>query len=177
MAVSIAGEKSHMIVRSYVAVALLAGAVIAPGCGNPPGFYPVSGKLVYKGEPAAGAAVYFHRADGQGKPGVPIPGGISGDDGTFTLSCDGVGDGCPPGRYLVLVEWRGVPESSPAPPKAAATTAKAKGKAKQAAPNRRLAREGVDRLKGRYFDAAKPLLHAEVLPQATNRLEPFDLTD
>jgi hypothetical protein len=45
---------------------------------------------------------------------------------------------------------------------------------KEAAPNRQMARQGVDRLKGRYFDIAKPLLHAEVLPQA-NTIPPFEL--
>jgi hypothetical protein len=39
-----------------------------------------------------------------------------------------------------------------------------------------MARQGIDHLKGRYFDIAKPLLHAEVLPQ-TDTFAPFELND
>jgi hypothetical protein len=37
-------------------------------------------------------------------------------------------------------------------------------------------RSGPDRLKGRYLDISKPLLHAEVKAES-NRLPPFELTD
>ena len=64
------------------------------------------GKVFYKGEPAAGAVVYFHQ-EGSGAPSPQaIPFGIVEDDGSFSLTCDRVGNGCPPGKYAVLVEWR-----------------------------------------------------------------------
>ena len=45
---------------------VLASAIVAGGCGSPAGLVPVSGKVLYRGEPAAGAVVYFHR---QAEPG------------------------------------------------------------------------------------------------------------
>jgi hypothetical protein len=165
-------ERSRMIKRLYVALGALAGAATLSGCGNPAGYFPVSGKVVYKGEPASGAVVYFHRANEPPGSQQAIPFSIVGDDGSFHLACDGVGDGCPPGRYDVLVEWRGKPASDAPPPKATV----AKGKTKQATPSRLMARQGVDRLKGRYFDIAKPILHAEVEARP-NILPPFELED
>ena len=161
-----------MIKRLYVALAVLAGALTASGCGNPAGYFPVSGKVVYKGEPASGAVVYFHRSDEPAGSHQNIPFSIVADDGSFHLACDGVGDGCPPGRYDVLVEWRGKPVTDAPLPKP--TTGK--GKTKEFSPNRQMARQGVDRLKGRYFDIAKPMLHAEVEPRP-NTLPPFELED
>jgi LPS sulfotransferase NodH len=159
-----------MIKRWLVIAAGACLCVGAPGCGNKtPGYYAVQGKVLYKGEPAPGAVVYFHRADRMASSQA-IPFGIAEQDGSFSLNCDGVGHGCPPGQYDVLVEWRGKPDLEVAAPKAARATAKVK----EAAPNRQMARQGVDRLKGRYFDIAKPLLHAEVLPQA-NTIPPFEL--
>ena len=43
---------------------VLAAAIVAAGCGSPAGLVPVSGKVLYRGEPAAGAVVYFHRTVG-----------------------------------------------------------------------------------------------------------------
>jgi hypothetical protein len=148
----------------------------ATGCGTPPGFYPVSGKILYKGEPAPGAVVYFHRTAGVADPRQVLPVGIADEDGGFYLTCDGVGDGCPPGQYAVLVEWRGKPETPVEQPRPTRAKGKGKVKVREVATNRQMARQGVDRLKGRYFDIAKPLLHAEVLPR-TNTLPPFELDE
>jgi hypothetical protein len=149
---------------------LMASAIVAGGCGSPAGLVPVSGKVLYRGEPAAGAVIYFHRQDAPRAPHQPIPSGIVEDDGRFYLTSDGVGDGCPPGKYAVLVEWKGKPGTDEPQPKPA------RGKAKVVPVNRRTARNGVDRLKGRYFDVSKPQLHAEVLP-GSNYLPPFELGD
>jgi hypothetical protein len=163
-----------MFRRWFMVLAALAGSVGAAGCGNPPGYFPVSGKVLYKGEPATGATVYFHPTDGTVNPGMAIPYAIAGQDGGFYLTCDGIGDGCPPGKYAVLVEWRGKPATEVTPAKPAAV--KGKVKVKDFTTNKQMAREGVDRLKGRYFDIAKPLLHAEVMSR-TNTLAPFELND
>ena len=161
-----------MSMRWYLGLAVAAGSAAAAGCGNPSGFYSVSGKVMYKGEPASGAVVYFHRADAPPSGGKAIPFGIANENGGFNLTCDGVGNGCPPGKYDVLVEWRGKPDATAQQPR----PSQAKGKIKEVALNRQMARQGVDRLKGRYFNIAKPLLHAEVLPQPTS-LPPFELND
>ncbi len=94
-----------------------------------------------------------------------IPFGIVEDDGSFYLTCDNQGTGCPPGKYAVLVEWRDRTGT-------ACRRCKPTGKTKLVKRSR--VRSGPDRLGGRYFDISKPLLHAEVLPQS-NTLPPFEL--
>jgi hypothetical protein len=165
-------EQSSMLRRLGLVLAAASGSLAATGCGNPPGLYPVSGKVAYKGEPAAGAVVYFHREGPSSTSPRAIPSGIVEDDGSFFLSCDGVGDGCPPGEYAVLIEWRGKSETPLAQPK----PGRVKAKARVFTVNRQMARQGVDRLKGRCFDIAKPLLHAKVEPHR-NTLPPFELGD
>jgi hypothetical protein len=159
-------ERSSMIKRWLMVPVVLAGS----GCGNRVGLSPVTGKVLYKGEPASGAVVYFHREDTPRAAHQPIPFGIVEDDGRFSLTSDGLGDGCPPGKYAVLVEWKGKPDPQVAPPRPA------RGKAKAAPVNRRTARDGVDRLGGRYFDISRPRLHAEVVARTTD-LAPFELGD
>ena len=161
-----------MIRRCLLILLGVSLSVGAAGCGNRPGHYPVYGKVLYKGNPAAGAVVYFHREGPSAVASSTIPFGIVEDDGSFYLTSDGVGDGCPPGKYAVLVEWKGKGETQAEPPK----PSRVKGKSKAAQVNRRTARNGVDRLKGRYFDISKPLIHADVLPQS-NSLPPFELVD
>jgi hypothetical protein len=163
-----------MFKRSVLVLAGACGSLASAGCGNPVGLFPVSGKVMYRGEPAVGAVVYFHRQGPSVTSRNPIPVGIVEDDGSFYLTCDGVGDGCPPGEYAVLVEWKGKPDLSVAQPKP--SRAKGKAKTKEFTVNKQLARQGVDQLKGRYFDIAKPLLHAEVAPQR-NSLPPFEIGD
>jgi hypothetical protein len=147
---------------------LLAGVWLwfaAPGCGNPAGYYPVEGKVLYKGKPAEGAVVYFHREAAGATPPPAVPSGIVDNDGRFSLACDGVGNGCPPGKYAVLVEWRDGTGGGVVPVKTTGRTKLVK---------RSRVRSGLDRLGGRYFDGSKPLIHAEVLPQS-NSLAPFEL--
>jgi Protein of unknown function (DUF1559) len=78
-----------MSMRWFLGLAVAAGSMGAAGCGNPPGFYTVSDKVLYKGEPASGAVVYFHRADNPPSGGQGIPFGIANQNGGFDLTCDG----------------------------------------------------------------------------------------
>lgn len=156
-----------MIKRTFVALAAVAASVPSSGCGNPAGFFPVSGKVLYKGEPASGAVVYFHREGGPAAPRQAIPYGVVDDGGNFDLACDGVGYGCPPGKYAVLVEWRDLSGDGVVP-------VKSRGKINLVKRSR--VRSGADRLKGRYFDISKPLLHADVKP-GSNQSPAFELTD
>ena len=151
--------------------AMAGGALALAGCGDSGGLAPVYGKVLYRGEPAKGATVYFHREGGAAPRGAPIPTGVVAEDGDFALSCDGVGSGAPPGRYVVLIEWNGGP--APPPPK----RAKAK-RARAIAPPRTalVYRPGNDRLRGRYLNIDRPVLHAEVRP-GTNTIPPFELID
>jgi hypothetical protein len=131
-----------------VAGIALAGA----SCGNSNNLYPVSGTITYKGKPAAGAAVFFHRRGGDLMNDHAIM-GIVQEDASFTVVCGSLGKGAPPGEYDVLIAWKQEQNQ-------------AKG----------LAHKGRDRLKGRYADPKRPRLHAVVHPQS-NHLSPFELTE
>ena len=156
-----------MIKQCFAAMTVVTLSVAAPGCGNPEGLFPVSGKVLYKGQPASGATVYFHQEGGPGSANQPIPCGVADASGSFDLACDGKGYGCPPGNYAVLMEWKDMAGDGVVP-------VKTKGKAILVKRSR--VRSGPDRLKGRYFNISKPLLHAEVKP-ASNRALAFELSD
>ena len=129
-----------------------AALVLACGsCGNRNRIYPVSGRVTYGGSPASGAAVFFHRQGGD-SINAPTILGIVQADGSFELVCGSQGTGAPPGDYDVLIEWRRV--TGPGKPRP---------------------QTGPDRLKGRYADPNRPLLHATVEARA-NRLPPFEPT-
>ncbi len=155
-----------MIMRLMIVLAAAIGSMAAAGCGNPEGLFPVSGKVLYRGQPADGAVVYFH-AEGKGAARQPIPSGIALDDGSFALVSDNLGNGARPGAYSVLVEWRDAKGDGVVP---------VKTQGKVALVKRSRVRSGLDRLKGRYFDISKPLLHAEVKAES-NQLPAFELTD
>ena len=156
-----------MLKRLVLVMAAATSSAALAGCGNPAGLFPVSGKVLYRGEPTAGAVVYFHRQAKPGDPSRPIPYGIVEDDGRFELTSDDLGNGALPGSYVVLVEWR-----DNSGDRVEVTTSK--GKVKQVKRSR--VRSGSDRLKGRYFNISKPLLTAEVKAEP-NQLAAFELAD
>jgi hypothetical protein len=160
-----------MLRRFVLAVAVAMSSAALAGCGNSAGLFPVSGKVLYRGEPAAGAVVYFHRQAKPGSASQTIPYGIVEDDGSFEVTSDDLGNGASPGSYIVLVEWRDYSGDN-----VTVTPSKGKGKGKVKQVKRSRIRSGSDRLKGRYFDISKPLLHAEVKAEK-NPLAPFELTD
>jgi hypothetical protein len=136
---------------SFAAVAAM-GFVTCAGCGNSAGLYPVSGKVLYKGEPAAGATVTFVRKGAADRLQEQAPQGVVQEDGTFTLAGP-LGPGASPGEYAVLVEWK-----------------EGAGKVKGRAP----ALGAPDRFKKKYLDPGKTLLTATVEAKS-NTLPPFDL--
>jgi hypothetical protein len=108
------------------------------GCGDSNGLYPVRGKVLYKGEPAVGAAVYFHRKDAADPPQEQTPQGIVGKDGAFELA-GANGKGALPGDYIVLIEWKDGTRS-----------------------------KAPDRLKGKYLDLKNPSFTAQVKPTSND---------
>jgi hypothetical protein len=136
-------------------VALFSTAVLAlacASCGNKNNIFPVSGRLTYKGVPAAGATVFFHRQGGDAMSDHLIM-GIVQEDGSFELVCGSLGKGAPPGEYDVLIEWKSVSGQSKGRPQ-----------------------HGPDKLKGRYADPKRPRFHASIKAER-NDLVPYDLKD
>jgi hypothetical protein len=122
------------------------------GCGNSAGVYPVTGKVLYKGEPATGATVTFVRKGAANRLQEQTPQGVVREDGTFSLASP-VGSGASPGEYVVLVEWK-----------------VGAGKVRGRSPGL----SAPDRLNRRYLDPDRPLLTATVEAK-TNTLSPFEL--
>jgi|SRR5579883_153278 len=114
--------------------------------------YPVTGKVTYKGIPAAGATVFFYRQGGD-PLNEHLVMGIVQEDGSFELVCGSLGKGAPPGEYDVVIEWKPVSGQSKGRPQ-----------------------HGPDKLKGRYADPKQPRLHATVKAEP-NTLAPFNLAD
>src|SRR5206468_35759 len=74
--------------------------------------YPVSGKVLVQGRPAAGAQLTFHPV-GENGPNAIRPVAHVDDQGNFRLTSYKEGDGAPAGEYRVTVQWfRAVPDPS-----------------------------------------------------------------
>ena len=156
------------MIKRVVLVGVAAACTLpVAGCGDSAGLSPVSGKVLYKGEAARGAVVYFQRQGGPDPAHNAVPFGIVGDDGSFSLQSDDLGSGALPGNYAVLIEWRDGSGNGVVPVKSQGQTNLVK---------RSRIRSGPDRLKGRYMDISKPLLLVEVKP-GSNPLTPFELAD
>jgi len=139
-------------VKKVVFCLIVALVFSSASCGDKKNIYPVSGKVMYKGSPASGAVVFFHR-QGSDPMNEHMTMGIAQEDGSFELVCGSLGKGAPPGDYDVLIEWKPV-------------AAQSKGRPQH----------GPDKLKGRYSDPNNPLFHATVEAK-TNVLPLFELTD
>jgi hypothetical protein len=168
-----------MSTRCLSAATAVLLAIVATSCARSgPGYYPVHGKVIYKGKPAAGASVHFHREGATQEEDASYPMGVVDEDGNFTLAAEGAGSGALPGKYKVLVRWspekaQSAPAATPAP---AGTKKSRRGPVESVAEQRRDPKSDSDRLNFRYFHLDKPLLFAEIKPE-TNNLPPFDLED
>jgi hypothetical protein len=144
--------RRYPAVRKGVFGLTAALALACASCGNKSNIYPVSGKVTYKGAPASGATVFFHRQGGDPINEHLIM-GIVREDGSFELVCGSLGKGAPPGEYDVLIQWKRV-------------TGQSKGRPQH----------GPDKLKARYADPKRPRFHS-VIKAERNELAPFDLTE
>jgi hypothetical protein len=134
-----------------IVVGLTAALALASASCSNNNIYPVSGKVIYQGAPAAGATVFFYRqgADPMNEHMIMA---IVQEDGSFELVCGSLGKGAPPGQYDVVIEWK-------------QGSGQSKGRPQH----------GPDKLKGRYADPKHPILHATVEAKS-NQLAPFELT-
>jgi hypothetical protein len=139
--------------RKIVSHSMILVSLACASCGQKAnGLYPVSGEVTYKGSPASGAAIFFHR-----KGADPIKEqmimGVVRENGSFELVYGSSGKGAPPGEYDVTIKWREI-------------SCQKRGHPQQT----------PDKLSGRYADSKNPRFHATI-KQESNRLAPFDLTD
>jgi hypothetical protein len=96
--------------RSAFLALVLAASPVSCGRSDGPPLYPVHGKVMFKGQPAAGATVFLRR-EGPPPPGTEalgplVPSGQVDDQGNFSIRLDQFGDGAPVGDYKALVAWR-----------------------------------------------------------------------
>jgi len=146
--------RRSVVGRAGMAAALAVTLLACCGCSTGSRTYPVRGKVLYKGQPAAGAKVIFHpKQDADLK--APHPGGIVAADGFFTLTSYKPDDGAPAGDYTVAVVWPEEPGGAPS----------IRGLARK---------QPQDRLRGVYSNPAKPLLQAHVVA-GDNELPAFEL--
>lgn len=96
--------------RRLLTLILSAGVLSPVGCGQSTGqvaVHPVKGQVVYDGKPAAGVQVFFVPTSAPTVPQVPAnPHGVTGADGTFTLTTYQPGDGAAEGGYQVVLLWQ-----------------------------------------------------------------------
>lgn len=86
-----------------IAAGLVAGCEAPP---QPPTAHPVRGTVIYDGTPAAGVIVVLYPETGTIDPPPPaFPNGVTGPDGTFSISTYGKGDGAPEGGYQIVLKW------------------------------------------------------------------------
>ncbi len=139
--------------RSVILPLCVAGLIVS-GCADSSRMkvYPVSGKVLYKGEPAVGAEIAFFGLDEElMTPAAPFPKAVVSADGTFSLSSYAPGDGAPTDNYAITIVWK---KSEAADPEIRETAR--------------------DTFRGRYASPETSGLAAEVQPR-NNELPVFEL--
>jgi hypothetical protein len=140
-------------------LALAGFALLTSSCGDSGKVkvYPVSGKVLYRGEPAAGAEVIFYKKSADGAAATVQPAGRVQDDGSFRVTTFTDGDGAPAGDYGIGIVWR--------------RPVDARGN-----PVRKSGGLYPDFFGEFYANSTNPQFHTEVKP-GTNELPTFDLKD
>ena len=126
-------------------------AALGIGCSPKEKLSPVLGKVLYQGQPLAGALVSFHPDDGKSNP----PTGYSKADGTFSVVTGEI-EGAKPGTYKVTVMCQ------------VSVQTKTEGMSFGGMG------ETEDSLKGAYADRDKSQITVTI-KDGPNQLEPFDL--
>jgi hypothetical protein len=92
----------------YQRIALFALVVctLVTACGDPrfKKTYPVRGKVLFEGQPAAGAAIRLQAIEVEDHPWTKPSAQVT-ESGEFTLSTYKSGDGAPAGKYQVAIIW------------------------------------------------------------------------
>ncbi len=141
-------------ISAYWLAGMVAVAIV--GCGRKaetprPQPYPVSGKVIFHGKPAAGFRIAFFPL--KELPGPQFaPSATTDANGEFQLQSYQPNDGAPAGDYAVTFTW---PQEVPNPDPADAPKI-------------------VDRLRGRFSDPKKSQFKVTVR-EGENALQPFNL--
>jgi hypothetical protein len=94
-----------MMIRFLVLIAAVGGLVLMTGCSNGKlKCYPVTGQVLYNGEPLKGVDVAFHPVDPKNDTGYP-PHATTDENGNFKLMTYFDGDGAPAGEWKVAVAF------------------------------------------------------------------------
>lgn len=136
--------------RILISLTPVVSIFLSSGCGSStetagPDRYPATGFLKFQGKPASGAMLRFIPVRRGG--GIASTDGISGlaaiaaADGSFTVMSGDGKEGAPEGEYKLLVLWLDEPPGGGLP---------------------------VDRLRGKYFDEAKPVALLVVKPESND---------
>jgi hypothetical protein len=151
-----AANASARRVRALVLVGL---ALWTSSCGDSGRVkvYPVSGKVLYRGEPATGAEVIFYQKHGDRAVATVQPAARVQEDGSFRVTTFKDGDGAPAGEYGIGIVWR-------RPVDARGNSVRRSG--------------GLypDFFGEFYANSSKPQFQADVKP-GTNQLPTFELKD
>lgn len=92
-------------VRGSAVCLLAAAAGLVAGCGDGRlKVYPVTGQVLYNGEPLKGVDVAFHPTDPKNDTGYP-PHATTDDQGNFALTTYLKDDGAPAGEFKVAVAF------------------------------------------------------------------------
>jgi hypothetical protein len=90
-----------------VAVAVAAIALASCGSGrNFPKVYPVKGKILVNGQPAAECQIFLNRTAAESLSVPAVPQAVTDKNGEFQITSYHANDGAPEGEYVVTVEWR-----------------------------------------------------------------------
>jgi len=143
-------HRSSSVGRWLVAVLVLSGA----GCSQKVTLNSVTGKVLYQGEPLAGALVSFH-PEGSTSANITPPTGYTKPDGTFSV-LTGETEGASAGKYAVTVIC-----SVPVKTKVEGLSFGGEG-------------ETEDSLKGAYANRNASQIKVTI-KDGPNQLEPFDL--
>src|SRR5436309_1736724 len=92
----------HSIKRVLTSCLIAAIVLSLVSCGDAKRPYPVSGKVLFREEPAEGAVVTFVPLDANDAKSFR-PSAVVRPDGTFRLSTRGTFDGAPTGSYAVTI--------------------------------------------------------------------------
>ena len=93
--------------RLVVVFTVAAASAALASCGDsrtPHKVYPVKGKILVNGHPAAECQIILHRTDALENPVTPQ--GRTNENGEFEVTTYYANDGAPEGEYVVTFEWR-----------------------------------------------------------------------